>query len=706
MDTLSDQQITDLNRAQSRVDAGNPSPASDSNAGDIVNLEFAKTKGFEPIKQPVAQEQGQPVSTTPTVPVKIDVQPQIPTDVLSKPPVTANDISQQLISSQQKQQQQTKTFLSEMKGLQEQAIEATKPTEQETALISEISDITNQARRLRASFNAGIDKITGQSIPMSLAMGQSRELENQANRKLETLSTVQAPLIDTLKTLQSAREVKLTQFNILSKFARENFNLLQSDAQANSQLQAKIFEIQQEQQRFEREESRFALQFAVDNGVTSRFFKFPNDPTVYDLQQSGKPLSFEEYQQVTDQVGKAPEHTLFDNVQTLREDAPAGDFQFVKGTEDQEPGVFDPSTGAFIPLSPANATSTGIVTDGSGSSYDINSYATDPRHEASVQTILNRMGQLKSVEQMDSYIQQVAPGSPITGQMVANASEQFGTSWESMVAIMEQDSSLGTKGLGAKNFNPGNVGQFDRLGTQAVSGFGSWQEGVNAVGQNLSGRAVDTPEATQLHPEIQSSVELVTRGDLTPAQAIDKIDKKLRPALKTALADAPVSENPLVSTLRNKMGNIEDLINDKGLDNAVGPNRTARFSLFEKFNAKRGNFIAGIEQLISQETLDTLVAAKAQGATFGALSQTELDILIAAASKIGTWRVTKDGEKDGKVLGYKTTEEAFKKELQKIKDNSAGLIQSAGGSLLTQEERDEILGGQSTGEFSAESFFK
>jgi len=35
-----------------------------------------------------------------------------------------------------------------------------------------------------------------------------------------------------------------------------------------------------------------------------------------------------------------------------------------------------------------------------------------------------------------------------------------------MVAtIMEMDSSMGTKGLGSRNNNPGNVGQFDSLGT-------------------------------------------------------------------------------------------------------------------------------------------------------------------------------------------------------------------------------------------------
>jgi hypothetical protein len=65
--------------------------------------------------------------------------------------------------------------------------------------------------------------------------------------------------------------------------------------------------------------------------------------------------------------------------------------------------------------------------------------------------------------------------------MIANASEKYGVSWETQMAIMQQDSSFGTKGLGARNNNPGNVGQFDSLGTQGVAGYATMQEGVDAV---------------------------------------------------------------------------------------------------------------------------------------------------------------------------------------------------------------------------------
>ncbi len=65
----------------------------------------------------------------------------------------------------------------------------------------------------------------------------------------------------------------------------------------------------------------------------------------------------------------------------------------------------------------------------------------------------------------------------------------------------------------------------------------------------------------------------------------------------------------------------------------------------------------------SQLNLDTLIQAKSQGATFGALSDNELRMLASAATKMGTW-AKKDG--DGNVIGYNVGEKTFKKELDNI----------------------------------------
>lgn len=65
---------------------------------------------------------------------------------------------------------------------------------------------------------------------------------------------------------------------------------------------------------------------------------------------------------------------------------------------------------------------------------------------------------------------------PVTSQMIQSSAEKYGIDPLALATILAADSGMGSKGLGSKNFNPGNVGQFDRLGTNGVKGYSSWQE--------------------------------------------------------------------------------------------------------------------------------------------------------------------------------------------------------------------------------------
>lgn len=130
------------------------------------------------------------------------------------------------------------------------------------------------------------------------------------------------------------------------------------------------------------------------------------------------------------------------------------------------------------------------------------------------------------------------------------------------------------------------------------------------------------------------------------------------------LGEAPEGTGPVAQAqAKGNIDLISGLASDKYLSSAVGPNTFARTSLFNVFTGGKSNFIAGVEQLSSQLSLDSLIRAKANGATFGALSDSELKILSASASKIGSWAIK---DKDGNVVGYKTSEAEFKKELDKI----------------------------------------
>lgn len=118
-----------------------------------------------------------------------------------------------------------------------------------------------------------------------------------------------------------------------------------------------------------------------------------------------------------------------------------------------------------------------------------------------------------------------------------------------------------------------------------------------------------------------------------------------------------------LATAKANVDLITGLTTDEYLGGAVGPNMFTRLSPSSVFTGGKTNFIAGVQQLSDQLKLDKLTQAKAQGATFGALSDNELRVIASAATKIGTWAIK---DKDENVIGYNANEATFKAELDKI----------------------------------------
>jgi hypothetical protein len=110
--------------------------------------------------------------------------------------------------------------------------------------------------------------------------------------------------------------------------------------------------------------------------------------------------------------------------------------------------------------------------------------------------------------------------------------------------------------------------------------------------------------------------------------------------------------------------------------------------LKDKLTGERQNFIAGVEQLVSKEFLDSLISVKAQGATFGALQKAEQDALTQAATKIGTWRIREGDKENGKVLGYNASEKDFTAELQTIQRLAQKAIAINRGDVFSPQERE------------------
>lgn len=169
--------------------------------------------------------------------------------------------------------------------------------------------------------------------------------------------------------------------------------------------------------------------------------------------------------------------------------------------------------------------------------------------------------------------------------------------------------------------------------------------------KNVSGGQVDST--------VQGWVDLIASGKAN----ITNVPADMRNQVASLLSQVTTSgEEKTDLAVQMKAQQALDLKDHKGFDSAVGAVALGRIAMPWNIGNKQ-EFIAGVEQLVSGLSLDSLIDAKARGAAFGSLSDTEMRILASAATKIGTWRVT---DKNGKVTGYKVGHQAMKDELDNI----------------------------------------
>lgn len=276
---LSDQQIKELDIAQSRVSAGTPGTE------DVKNLEYAaKTYGYNytPYVAPAQTPTTPPPTTTaaPTVPVKIEPKSPMPETTFDQAATTTSEISSQLLANQAKLEQSNQEFLDEVKVLNKQMLDASSPTEEEIELVADIKDLTNQSRDLQLRAQAGADEQGQRHAPMPLIIGAQEKIFQQANRTLQTLSAQQAPLIDRLNAVQAAREAKLNQLQLTRQFLSENQAFVNSNSKQKQELLTTLFNLEQQAQQIKKQEMKEAKQFALDYNVTSPMYQVAG--VVYD----------------------------------------------------------------------------------------------------------------------------------------------------------------------------------------------------------------------------------------------------------------------------------------------------------------------------------------------------------------------------------------------------------------------------------------
>lgn len=218
-------------------------------------------------------------------------------------------------------------------------------------------------------------------------------------------------------------------------------------------------------------------------------------------------------------------------------------------------------------------------------------------------------------------------------------------------------------------------------------------------------------------------------GGMTPSEYA-KYQKEQDEAIKNAKTEE--EQNRLrAQSLGEKISLLEGITNSSGLNSAVGTNAFSRnltgrvasgaagaaagfaagsflpgignivggvvggitglaLGSPDQITGEQQNFIGAVEQMISQEFLDSLVEVKAAGGTFGSLDKGERDALTNAATKIGSWRIREGNEDSGKVLGYNIDQDNFVAEVNTILELARLAEQRATGKLYTAEEQQVL----------------
>jgi hypothetical protein len=149
----------------------------------------------------------------------------------------------------------------------------------------------------------------------------------------------------------------------------------------------------------------------------------------------------------------------------------------------------------------------------------------------------------------------------------------------------------------------------------------------------------------------------------------------------------PPSESA-INEAESMISKLETILNHPGLDSAVGPTPFTRgmFAIKDVWG-NRDAFLGLANQVISSKALNELIEAKGKGATFGALSDTEMAILRAASTALGGWERTKDG----RLTKFDVDEKSFKTEVNKLITEYRDLVDRAKDPLQLFPENNPVV---------------
>lgn len=622
-------------------------------------------------KQPPTPE---PTATAPA-PSELAEQIRLQTESLFKPSEEQTRLENQGSALQ-------KQILENVKALGGQQAEQQRLNQQEgvTALTEDLTRLASQVQALDLASSAQQIQIAGQEGGISKGIVQGQLTRAQRDKAVQSLqlaaqaSVLQGNLSLAQQRVQQALDVKYEplkqELQLLQTALEFNYkDLSRADQKRADQLQIQLQErnrLLDEQKQQEQDINQIMLG-AAKNGA--------DQPTLNAIQKS---------KSVAEAI-KSSGDFLKDRAQenwTIWDDGDGNVKMYDRNTGNirdvETKKTYQPTSDGTV-VQVDDGVAEDYFTDASGISWNITGWAADPTKAQQMQNIADKIGKVTE-ENIDAKVAQFTPG--LTADMIRAASERTGVSWEALMAMVNQEANGGLSNVAKKNNNFGGltwnnqewIKEFGGTkGTQrpAAEGgnyisFPTKQDGLNAMASLMASYGtVVQPEQVE-DPEVVAYATLVSNDpNYTKDKALDDIDKEKRGALAQKLAEIPVPTDDRYTELaKSQLRNINMALSSEGFDRAVGVRAIERWTPFKADKADLISFVSSVEQLIDQKTIETLVEAKKNGATFGALTEKELALLQTSASKIANWRIV---DKNGKVIGYEVGEQEMEDELILLK---------------------------------------
>lgn len=141
-----------------------------------------------------------------------------------------------------------------------------------------------------------------------------------------------------------------------------------------------------------------------------------------------------------------------------------------------------------------------------------------------------------------------------------------------------------------------------------------------------------------------------------------------------------------IAAINEQIKNVDDLLGKNGYNYKVisGASQGGFLGFGGRITGAKGDALAIAKNLVENQTLQSLADAKAKGITFGALSESELNTVASAASRIAA-KIQRDPVTK-EITGFSGSESGFKADLETIKTNlQKSIVKKTGGTEVSSK---------------------